>query len=436
SRPSLSVTPEPISDLVAVTGTLHEIPFPKLLHYLHRQRFTGSLQIERDRRKKHLHFKEGRVLDIRSNFVRESTLGQLLVSRGKLTERDLRKSRELMMKTGMKQGEALISLGLLTQAEFRHVLEEQSLLHMMELFKWPVGDFVLRGGDIAGEKDAPLSHWEPGALIWRGVEQGFHLERLDRLLDPHRHEPLSRNRECAYTFEKIGLPEGGTMILKEADGTKTIEQLLRSSRLSFGTTYQLIAFYLLVEALLLPSGPLFHLPKYAALPFALGEGTAGAHRPVPKVSPAPSPPRNPLLRASSPVSPPRRTDAKDAPPVVDPERLIKAGEAALARKEFSRAIEALEGARHALPEDPRVLIPLAWALFLAGKEDPAPKTLLKTALEKQHDRLLAARGYYYLGKILEEEGNIRMAQTSFVKAVEFDPSFLEAIEALKHLAPG
>ncbi|RMD98498.1 MAG: hypothetical protein D6812_13295, partial [Deltaproteobacteria bacterium] len=400
----------------------------------YRQRFTGSLQIERDRRKKHLHFKEGRVLDIRSNFVRESTLGQLLVSRGKVTERDLRKSRELMMKTGMKQGEALISLGLLTQAEFRHVLEEQSLLHLMELFKWPVGDFVLRGGEIAGEKDAPLGHWEPGALIWRGVEQGFHLERLDRLLNPHRHAPLSRNRACVYALERIPLPEGATRILEGADGTKTIDQILRSSHLSFGTTYQLIAFYLLIEALLLPSGPFFHLPKYAALPFVLGQGAAAREGSVPKRSAA-SPASPSREGAFPPGSSPLGAAGREAPSPIDPERLIKEGKTALARKEFSRAIEALEGARRALPEDPRVLIPLGWALFLGGKEDADPKAILKAGLEKQHDRLLAAQGYYYLGKIVEKEGNTRMAQTCFVKAVEFDPSFLDAIEALKRLVP-
>ena len=118
----------------------------------------------------------------------------------------------------------------------------------------------------------------------------------------------------------------------------------------------------------------------------------------------------------------------------DPEQAIREGEAALARNQFDQALQAFEKAREAAPNDARVLIPLGWVSFLTQKGDPDPKALIETGIAMKQDRLLAARGHYYLGKIFEQEGSQKKAQENFVKAVELNPGFVAAIEALKQLA--
>ena len=115
---------------------------------------------------------------------------------------------------------------------------------------------------------------------------------------------------------------------------------------------------------------------------------------------------------------------RGAEPAVDPrqaQRLLAAGRAAIARGALQSGIEQLERASKLLPKSALIHGELGWALFRAGKLDPAEREL-RAALALKAGR--AARGafLYSLGRVQEVRGNKHAAMEAYKKSLFLRPN--------------
>jgi hypothetical protein len=106
-------------------------------------------------------FREGRVTGatIRSN---PHPIGQILLRAGKITDDELAEARSIQQRPGERRrlGEILVSIGALTGRELRRQIRRQIEAVVFELMSWQEGFFSFVEGEVAappGDPDAGLS---------------------------------------------------------------------------------------------------------------------------------------------------------------------------------------------------------------------------------------------------------------------------------------
>ena len=132
-----------MSEQNQTVGSLSETSFVELLRWVSDGAFTGILVLARDEIKKSIIFEQGKPVAARSNIMKES-LGEMLISEGRLTKAQMEKSLEMIRgKEALHQGEALISLGLIDPALLNDLLRRQIMNRIYEVFTWSDGKYGL-----------------------------------------------------------------------------------------------------------------------------------------------------------------------------------------------------------------------------------------------------------------------------------------------------
>ena len=146
------------------------------------QELSGALVFESGKRRKTLILSAGSPVQIGSNVARE-TLGNRLLSAGRIDGHALKESIARAREGEGRQGEILVRLGCVTQAEVDRALVSQSEEKLLELFSWADGEVVYRPDVTEVARASNLSSWTPCEAILRGI-QLTSSKRVERLLAP------------------------------------------------------------------------------------------------------------------------------------------------------------------------------------------------------------------------------------------------------------
>jgi hypothetical protein len=124
----------PDSDLgFPAKGSLKRVPFPFLVRDIARTRTTGNLYLMVGETKKVVFFVDGVPTIVRSNLPAEF-LGQILTDQGLITQEQCDNTLEAIRRTGKKQGELLVEMGILSEGNLRYGLDEQLRIKLFEIF--------------------------------------------------------------------------------------------------------------------------------------------------------------------------------------------------------------------------------------------------------------------------------------------------------------
>ncbi len=118
---------------MGLSGTLETMPLSDLLQWVDSARKTGTLAVRGTRHTKHLYLKEGRIVATASDDPTEQ-LGQYLLSRGRITEDQLRKALEAQAKGRILLGKTLLMVGALKEEELRQMLQLKAEETIFSLF--------------------------------------------------------------------------------------------------------------------------------------------------------------------------------------------------------------------------------------------------------------------------------------------------------------
>ncbi len=125
------------------TGRLKQYSLPQILTYLKEQKKTGVLTFEDKSVKKDIYIKNGNVIFASSNKDTDS-LGEMLISRGKITLEQYDKSVELLKGDDKRQGAILVELGYITPKNLFLEVTHQIKEIIFSLFLWENGTFSFK----------------------------------------------------------------------------------------------------------------------------------------------------------------------------------------------------------------------------------------------------------------------------------------------------
>jgi tetratricopeptide (TPR) repeat protein len=207
-----------------LAGSLERIAFPLLLRRLHAERVSGVLHLSAGRKRKWIQLREGRPTAVRSNLVSEC-LGNLLVRTGRIKSEALEESRRLMDEgDGMLQGEILVAIDALSEAEVSRALREQAEEKFLEVFAWREGEFRFEPGSLL-QKGNGLGA-EPLSLVLCGIRTRMSLARIDAELGLRDACRVVRNTNPPCELEEAGLEPEDVEWLEALDDTRLLGDLV------------------------------------------------------------------------------------------------------------------------------------------------------------------------------------------------------------------
>ncbi len=186
-----------------VAGSLQRMPFPFLLHHLHGLRADGVLHLVDRRKCKWVQLRGGQPSAVRSNLVSEC-LGNLLARSGRIDAEVLAESRRRMAE-GRLQGEILVAMAALSEAEVSQALAEQAEEKLLELFAWETGEFRFERDSRLHKANGLAGGRSTANLILHGVRTRTPIERIDATLERRADRVLGRAQSPFYRFQEVEL---------------------------------------------------------------------------------------------------------------------------------------------------------------------------------------------------------------------------------------
>jgi CheY-like chemotaxis protein/tetratricopeptide (TPR) repeat protein len=150
-------------------GSLVDTSVPQLLLSLAEEQLSGTLDLRRGKVRKLIHVMSGHPIFVQSN-QRGETLGQMLVRRGVVTVEQHTRTLAVAKQEGLKYGEALVRLGLLTEPQVMDELLTQTRLKVESCLGWRTGSYTFDEDPQIGAK-VPRCVLEPVQLVFDGLQR-------------------------------------------------------------------------------------------------------------------------------------------------------------------------------------------------------------------------------------------------------------------------
>jgi tetratricopeptide (TPR) repeat protein len=210
------------------SGQLENTPLPNLLLELSRSRFDGNLRLSRQRHEKTFRFQRGAPISAESNVASE-TLGLQLLDSGQISRDDHHRVSSYVVERDVKEGVALLELGLLNPKELFVALKEQVRTRLQDCFGWPRGEYAIEIQQ-ATTADAQPFRADVYPLIQEGIEIHWNAERVLADLAPHMNQTARRNRQLSRAQERLRSDDCVVALIDALDGTRTLWRALQSAR--------------------------------------------------------------------------------------------------------------------------------------------------------------------------------------------------------------
>lgn len=205
-------------------GSLRRFPFPRLVREVARANLTGSLYLLSGQTKKVVFFEHGQPVFVRSNVLSEC-LGQVLAQEGLITQEQCEQTLEAIRRTGKKQGELLVEMGILSEGNLRYGLQAQLRTKLFDIFSWEEGRYQFKS-------DAPAQMF--GVRLDASAE-GVILAAIQGVYSEERARTALRAYDEQYPILRSGLPEQGIDLLPEEqhyalclDGSRSVRMLMQT----------------------------------------------------------------------------------------------------------------------------------------------------------------------------------------------------------------
>jgi len=142
---------------IPIAGDLKSVNLGRLLGMLVRKQLSGKLTLGEGNDTREILLSDGRILEIRSQYLTDLGLGDLLVQQHQLTEGQ----REALLKEAAQQGKKLGVLlrehQLLTTAALFDTLQKQAVEKLKDVFAWDAGRYEFKRGAFEQLVEEPIN---------------------------------------------------------------------------------------------------------------------------------------------------------------------------------------------------------------------------------------------------------------------------------------
>lgn len=224
--PTRPIRPQTAARGFARAGDLSKTSVPRLLTGLYQGQQTGELRVRRGSVIKVVAVENGRPIYAASNLASER-FARFSVRQGRLAAEQLETVQQESQRAGMRTGEAMIALGLITEEERRELVLQQVKEIVWSLFDWSEGEYSFALGRHA-RRDLVRLQLFPGDLILDGMRRMTLVKLRERVASDLRVSPCA---DPPYQLHELTLSGPEALLLAYADGAKTVEDLSLLSEL-------------------------------------------------------------------------------------------------------------------------------------------------------------------------------------------------------------
>ena len=211
-----------------IKGNLGLHRLSDVLFGIQRQGKTGELEIQTASAATRICFKKGDLI-LPASKQGDYSVGEILVGTGRITQDQYRRSLEMAVKTGKRQGTILVEMGYITASEMAEGIYSQAEKTIRDLFSLSQGRFTFNDGSLP-ESGVVALKLNVESLVYHGVKAIGDTDRivngcppldsvLYSLVEPHRRA-------------KTLLSEDDKRILSLINGIRTVRDIISLSSLT------------------------------------------------------------------------------------------------------------------------------------------------------------------------------------------------------------
>jgi len=233
---------------MALQGTLKDFSITEIVQLIGQQLKTGVLKIRRGKDLVEIHFVDGMIVHVYSNYRgKKDLIGEILVKAQLITEEQLERVLKIQKDTLKYLGEILVELQLLTKDDVLKVISTQIYETIYELFWWEDGQFNFDLKLAESYKKIPFALSTEQVLlnILRMVDEWSEIEK--KISSPHLvfKRPLGLEEKSvgglpsqSYLKEKLSSEQ--ELIYNLVDGTRTVQEIIDRSLLGKFNTSEIL----------------------------------------------------------------------------------------------------------------------------------------------------------------------------------------------------
>jgi hypothetical protein len=224
---------------MALQGTLKDFSITEIIQLIGQQLKTGVLRIRRGKNLVEIHFVDGMIVHVYTNYRgKKDLIGEILVKAELITEEQLERVLKIQKETLKYLGEILVELQLLTKDHVLKVISTQIYETIYELFWWEDGTFNFDLKLVESYKKIPFALSTEQVLLnilrmvdeWSEIEKKIYSPNLvfrKILALPEKSlDPLASQ---GYLKEKLTSEQ--ELIYNLVDGTRTVQEIIDRSLL-------------------------------------------------------------------------------------------------------------------------------------------------------------------------------------------------------------
>lgn len=234
-----TAAPEPPAEK-AKPETLHVEPLPdqgevspeefgRLLMQLHREAAAGLLVVQRADQIKHIYWREGKPVFVKSSIPEES-LGRMLLSDGVITEEQYQSAMVEMGETGKKFGSILAARGIVSSDDLYFHLVQQTKLKIARCFGWPAIQYEIDRNSHYPEEATTFEN-DVAVVVLDGYRDHLPPEPLEQIYEKTKGEYLFLGDPQAIAAARVHLRGDEGKLLSAVDGQKTLGETVGDSPL-------------------------------------------------------------------------------------------------------------------------------------------------------------------------------------------------------------
>jgi DnaJ domain/Domain of unknown function (DUF4388) len=205
-----------------LNGLLTEGVLPTLLRELYVKRHTGVLRLKQDAVERRMYFREGHAVNASSSLPEEH-MGERMVSQGLLTQIDLARATDLVVKTKVRLGQALHDLGAMEPDQLESALADHVCELVRKVCESPDGEWTFEE-QPAGPTPSVALKVSTAELILGAVRRiedpdsvRFGLGNQDRI--------LALATDPTLRFPKVEFTPTDGYVLSRVDGTLSAREI-------------------------------------------------------------------------------------------------------------------------------------------------------------------------------------------------------------------
>jgi hypothetical protein len=237
---------------MALQGTLKDFSITEIIQLIGQQLKTGVLRIRRGKDLVELHFVDGMIVHVYSNYRgKKDLIGEILVKAELITEEQLERVLKIQKDTLKYLGEILVELQLLTKDDVLKVISTQIYETIYDLFWWEDGNFNFDLKLVESYKKIPFALSTEQVLlnILRMVDEWSEIEK--KIFSPHlifkrvlRLEERSASGLPSQSYLKEKLTPEQELIYNLVDGIRTVQDIIDRSLLGkFNSSENLVDLF-------------------------------------------------------------------------------------------------------------------------------------------------------------------------------------------------